>query len=141
MCGYVTGCASSTDLVSANLPKLLNLLTSASTHWFDLGLQLNIDYTTLTNIRQDSHHETRDCFREMLATWLRMTPNPSWEDLLAALKAPSVGHMALAEDLASTTWTEDELELKRELIMTLTSEHPSIYTTEVCVLVEVNSIV
>jgi hypothetical protein len=110
--------ALSTDLVPANLSKLLNLLTSASTKWFDLGLQLNIDYTTLTDIRQESRHETRDCFRGILATWLGMTPNPSWEDLLAALKAPSVGHMALAEDLATVTWTEDELK-QCELIMTV----------------------
>jgi hypothetical protein len=116
--------------VPANLPKLLNLLTSASTKWFDLGLQLDIDYTILTNIEQDSHHQTWVCFREMLATWLKITPNPSWENLLAALKEPAVGHVTLAEDLANTTWTEDEL--KRELI----DYDYETRTNQVCMLVE-----
>lgn len=81
-----------------NLPKLINLLVNASPEWFDLGLQLGVNQTTLRVIKQDNHDVTKHCFRDMLSEWLKMVdPLPSWEVLIAALKLPSVGHKNLAK--------------------------------------------
>ena len=86
------------DLVRANLPKLLNLLVDATPQWFELGLQLGIDQTTLKIIERDNRDMTRRCFIEMLSEWLKMIdPLPSWEGLIAVLKLPSVGHKCLAK--------------------------------------------
>ena len=86
------------DLVPANLPKLLNILVDASPEWMDLGLQLGVDQTTLRVIERDYRDMTKRCFMEMLSEWLKMIdPLPSWEELIAALKLPSVGHKDLAK--------------------------------------------
>jgi hypothetical protein len=86
------------DLVPANLPKLLNLLSNASPEWFALGLQLGVDQTTLRVIEQDNHHVTRRCFTDMLSEWLKMIdPLPSWVGLVAALQQPSLGHHHVAK--------------------------------------------
>ena len=38
--------------------------------WFELGLQLGLDYFALSVIEKD-HKESIDCMREMLASWLK----------------------------------------------------------------------
>ena len=75
----------------------MNLLVDASPEWLELGLQLGVNQTTLRIIRQDNHHSTKRCFMEMLSEWLKMIdPLPSWENLIATLKLPSVGQKDLA---------------------------------------------
>ena len=38
--------------------------------WFELGLQLGLDYFTLSVIEKD-RRESKECMREMLAVWLK----------------------------------------------------------------------
>ena len=86
------------DLVSSNLGKVQDLIWDARPKWFNLGLNLDIDQATLTMIKQ-SNVNGDDCFREMLSEWLKSV-EPSWEELLAALRKPSVGHKQLAKKIA-----------------------------------------
>ena len=80
------------ELDSNNLPKVVTLTWSARLEWFNLGLGLGIDKTTLEVIRHDNHDKVKPCFREMLSEWLKMVdPRPSWERLVIALQDPSIG--------------------------------------------------
>ena len=86
------------DLVSGNLGKVQDLIWDARPKWFNLGLNLNIDQATLIMIKQN-HPNGDDCFREMLSEYLK-SMEPSWEELLAALRKPSVGHKQLAKKIS-----------------------------------------
>ena len=86
------------DLVSGNLGKVQNLIWDARPKWFNLGLNLNIDQETLTMIKK-THPNGDDCFREMLSEWLKSV-EPSWQELLAALRKPSVRYTQLAKKIA-----------------------------------------
>lgn len=88
----------SVDLVSKNLPKVQTLIWKAREKWFNLGLELGVDEVSLKVLKQQ--HDVDTCFREMLSSWLKMIdPLPTWEGLLAALKAPPVGHSRLAKQV------------------------------------------
>ena len=88
-------CTLAVDLTSGNLSKLRNLIWGACPDWFDLGLELGVEETTLRVIKQNNPEATKQCFTDMLSEWLKMA-NPSWEGLIAALEQPSVGHEELA---------------------------------------------
>ena len=81
-----------------NLSKVQDLLWDVRAGWFNLGLALSIDPNTLAVIRQDKD-KTEPCFTEMLTVWLNTAPPPTWETLIAALKARPVGQRKLAKQL------------------------------------------
>ena len=86
------------DLVSKNLPKVRALIHKACPQWYDLGLELGVEETTLNIIKSDCDNKAETCFREMLSVWLKMTdPRPSWKALVAALKQPYIRHEELAD--------------------------------------------
>ena len=86
------------DLIPDNLGDVQDLIWDARPKWFNLGLKLRVSQATLTMIKQN-HPDGDDCFREMLSEWLKSV-EPSWEELLAALKKPSVGCTQLAKKIA-----------------------------------------
>lgn len=53
--------------------------------WYDVGLHLNLHYTTLDNIRKDCSNDSRSQAREMFRTWLNQDPNPSYQKVAKAL--------------------------------------------------------
>ena len=53
----------------------------------------------MTTIRKDYHHSSEDGCEAMFKEWLDLCPNPSWNDLINALRANSVRKIALAEQL------------------------------------------
>ena len=65
-------------------------------NWFTVGVFLNISYYMLEAIRKD-FHDSKDCLREMLATWLR-DGNASPALLVEALRF--AGYRALAKKMA-----------------------------------------
>ena len=60
--------------------------------WKDLGLQLGLLYSTLTDIETYRHYKPSQCRIDMLSAWLQQQDNvsqrgvPSWSVLRAALK-------------------------------------------------------
>ena len=81
-----------------DLAKVQALVFGARLQWFNLGLQLGVDYDTLAAIRRNFKNETDDCFTEMLSKWLRMTdPPPTYERLIAALEEGVVGYPDIAK--------------------------------------------
>ena len=73
-------------------------LINISNQWYDLGLQLELEEETLKTIKLDNP-ESQHCLREMLSTWLKIDPRPSWQTLCAALHSRTVGAEKLAGDL------------------------------------------
>jgi hypothetical protein len=102
------------DLVPDNIRELSSSLVDASPEWFTLGLQLGINYTDLKMIEQNNHR-VQDRFMKMLSVWLEMTnPCPTWDGLIKALESPSVGHVNLANQLATDrTLSESDDDVER----------------------------
>ena len=61
---------------------------SAWTHrsqWKEIGLSLGVDKGTLDAIERSRQHVVEDCFTDMIAVWLKSSPQPKREDLLQAI--------------------------------------------------------
>ena len=68
--------------------------------WYNIGLELGLTAGTLDSIKLANQGDPDHCIRETLKNWLRRDDlHPSWSDLAKSLKAPSVGHRQLAEEL------------------------------------------
>ena len=78
-------------------PQLKDLVLVQTTEWYDLGLQLGIDDTELDVIKKHNPGDLRACQREMFRAWLRITPSPSYQQLVEALK--TVGEVNEADHL------------------------------------------
>lgn len=66
-------------------------------NWFSVGLFLRISDYILEAIRKDNHNQSRECLREMLATWLR-GGNASPGVLVHALR--TAGYVELGKKMA-----------------------------------------
>ena len=56
--------------IRSHLAVLLVVLRSTVCQWFELGLQLGLDYFKLKEIEKNNS-EVQECLREMLAVWLK----------------------------------------------------------------------
>ena len=65
--------------------------------WYDLGLQLGVENAELKVIQKNNPGDLRACRREMFEAWLRITTNPSYQQLVEALHA--VGETSEADHL------------------------------------------
>ena len=88
------------ELVSGNLIKVFNLSSEATTKWCEVGLELGLNYSQLEVIRVNNQHDVKLRFMQTLNDWLnRADPPPTWEALIEALKADSVGLPAVAKTI------------------------------------------
>ncbi len=81
-----------------NLLDVLTELLDVSADWYKVGLALKLTPGTL-NAMKGPHKEPKDCMMDMVSEWLSTSPDPSWEGLIAALRHPVVGKVALARQL------------------------------------------
>ena len=68
-------------------PELKDLVLVQTTKWYYLGLQLGIKDTELDVIEENNPKDIDTCKRKMFKAWLRITPNPSYQQLVEALVA------------------------------------------------------
>ena len=54
----------------SHLKDLLTALKCKSSDWFDLGIQLEVNYCALKEI-EAGYSKAKQCMREMLAAWLK----------------------------------------------------------------------
>ena len=105
----VTSCVLTIVLLYVGLeaPPTLRLLnhydfiTRMALHYYNIGLELRIDDSQLSNIHNDSRfpsHEEK-C-RQMLAVWLKKDTSATWEKLCKALEINK--HDVLARDIRKT---------------------------------------
>ena len=74
-------------LTGSDLVKLLrDPVVQNFNKWEELGLELDLDYSCLENIRTERHDKTDDCKRDMLSTWLKSVENPTLDDVHKAIK-------------------------------------------------------
>lgn len=68
------------------LQSSLRRLTPLASEWKTIGYYLNISSGKLNAIARNENNRVEDCLREMLSTWLAITPLPSWETLSKAIE-------------------------------------------------------
>ena len=76
-------------LINVDLVEVVHL-------WKEFGLALGLKPPTLERIWGCYVHQVERCFTEVIAAWLNgedrphNSPDPNWEEVIAALKSPSV---------------------------------------------------
>ncbi len=55
---------------------------------------MNHSIQTIQEIRT-----SEDCLTAVLREWLQSSPNPTWYDLVDALRSPYIGHYAIAAEI------------------------------------------
>ena len=78
---------------------LLDSLITTASKWEPLGLQFGLSASDLATIRANSK-DVEECLRRVLGKWHDRTVRPTWEEVIAALKAPSVDEVRLADELS-----------------------------------------
>ena len=89
---------SDTELSLNDLGLIQTEVFKARTKWYDIGLALKVDVSTLDSIdgQFDNHG---DKLRETLKSWLRTSTELTWQAIVNALKSPAVAHSELAENI------------------------------------------
>ncbi len=82
-------------------------LYRAQNRWLSIGLELGLELAVLSNIEVQYAIKGNDrCLMEMLAAWLKqLTPRPTWQSLVAALKDETVGEEEVAADIEQSMET------------------------------------
>ena len=74
-------------LNSATVVKLIDLIERVTTpRWYNLGLALGVDDSTLQFIEQDTRGDSETGLRRMFQEWLRSCKQPSWDIVIRALR-------------------------------------------------------
>ena len=68
-------------------PQMKDLVLIKVMEWYELGLQLGVDDAELEEIEKNNRGDLRACRRNMFRAWLRITPSPSYQQLVEALMA------------------------------------------------------
>ena len=68
-------------------PQMKDLVLIKVTEWYELGLQLEVDDAELEVIENNNRGDLKACRRNMFRAWLRITPSPSYQQLVEALMA------------------------------------------------------
>ena len=70
------------------------------TKWYNLGLELGQQVSTLDSIAAKYSSDPSQCFREVLLEWLKgVDPPPTWHAMVNALKSPTVAQPQVAEQI------------------------------------------
>ena len=67
--------------------------------WFEIGLALNIGFTTLKSIEREQLKNQSECLREMLAHRIQSGGPLTWADLCSCLRHPTVERNDLANEI------------------------------------------
>ena len=82
-----------------DLSTVRNEIHDARTKWYDIGIELKVDVSTLKTI-ESMYSNAKDCLREVITEWLKaVSPKPTWRSLVDALRRPVVEESKLAAEL------------------------------------------
>ena len=83
------------------VPKLADLIEHVTTpRWFNLGLVLGVDDSSLQFIEHDTRGDSQTGLRRMFQEWLRICEQPSWDNVIWALR--KIGENRLAAEVHQT---------------------------------------
>ena len=85
-------------LCQSNLSEVRDALHDVRSKWENIGIELLNKNDTDAIKRQHSSLNPVDCLTDMLSIYLK-SDYPSWEAIIAALRAKAVGEAGLAQDL------------------------------------------
>ena len=93
-------------LKTKDLKVVYEFLADARNRWYNIGLQLDIEPEILDTIR-NSNDDALDCLREMLKEYLKqVTLPPTWQRIVTALQAKTVGYAHLAQEIEQKCCSE-----------------------------------
>ena len=76
--------------------------------WRVVGMQLGLSANNLDDIHSlnaGKSPASQDSFQLMLSTWKQQGSSPyTWKTIIDALRTPSVGEVALADELSNIYW-------------------------------------
>ena len=79
-----------------DLSTVRNEIHAARAKWYDIGIELKVDVSTLKSI-ESMYNNSKDCLREVITEWLKAVhPKPTWRSLVDALRRPVVDESKLA---------------------------------------------
>lgn len=84
-------------LQNHNLVELQNLTWEARTKYYNIGLELGLDATTLDSITQSRYHQVDECFHAVLGACIRKGITKAM--IVDALKSPTVGNDVTADQV------------------------------------------
>lgn len=76
------------------MKDLYRVIKKHAPHWREIGLQLNLEITTLDIINED-YRKCATCFERTLQKWLDLTPNATWRELEVAITNARRAHLGL----------------------------------------------
>ena len=89
-------------LSTKDLKTVRKELFDAATKWYDIGLEVGLECSTLDNIK-GMYQDNQDCLREMIKCFLKqVNPKPTWKIVVDALKDKAVNYGQLAEAIECT---------------------------------------
>ena len=83
----------------SDLGDVYTRLFDARDKWFDIGLALNINFSTLKSIEREQLNNQSSCLREILAHRIQSGSSLTWADLSDCLRHPTVGRRDLASEI------------------------------------------
>ena len=91
-----------------NLAAVQRKVYAARTNWYNLGLELGQQTSTLDSIGAKHKQDPSECFRQVLKEWLKgVNPSPTWRAMVNALKSDTVKQRQLAEQIQSEIGSHD----------------------------------
>ncbi len=94
-----------------HLQRLLHELEGVI-DWRGLGIELKIPYAELKKIDQDCRGKTEECKRELLHRWLCRVADPTWNDVVEALRRMKLVNLA---EMIKERCCHDSSELEPEI--------------------------
>ena len=87
---------------ATDLSEVLEKLFPARAEWYFLGLSLGLLKQTLDTIQSENRDNCKRCLTETIFSRLNMGKPLTLDDIVQALKKPTVGHVELAIKLEQT---------------------------------------
>ena len=116
MAQSVSGTESSSRLPLSSLATIREALYDVRSKWEDIGIEL-LDKNETDAIKKEKQNALRDCLTEMLSIYLkRSNPEPSWNSIIAALRAKAVGESQLAQDLEEKYLSQTVMSRQQKLL-------------------------
>ena len=87
--------------LSSHLHIVQNAIHGAQAKWYLIGVGLQVNVSTLDNIKSTCTTSSTECLCQVLIQWLKaIDPKPTWRALVDVLRTPVIDEKQLAADLA-----------------------------------------
>ena len=88
------------DLSIDDLQDVLEATIDVGHLWFKMGLALKLRDPVLNGFAKKHYDDPDECYCEVLKEWLHNVPNPTWENVVTALRSESVRRSNIADKVA-----------------------------------------